>query len=304
MGSFRPFFSVIVPTCNRTQQLSACLRALSAQTYPLNRFELIIVNDGAATLSEPEIEKLRKRLRVRLVTQTHSGPAAARNYGVKHAAGSFLAFTDDDCTPNPNWLHALAGRFASHPDCALGGRTINGVPDNPYSTASQLLVDYLYAHYNSDPQRATFFTSNNLALPAKRFHAVGGFDAGWKRAAGEDRDLCDRWLASGYGMMYVPEAEVEHLHALTWLDFARQHFDYGRGAFFFRNTSAERRGLPLRLERPSFYLRSLGYPFSQTRPAKAVICTSLILAAQAANAAGFFWERRAHWVNCSMQKSR
>ncbi|MEX0806581.1 MAG: glycosyltransferase [Candidatus Binatia bacterium] len=294
MTIFRPFFSVIVPTYERAQQLSACLRALSGQTYPHDCFEVIVVNDGGTTLPKRVIEGFVKVFKVKLVTQTHSGPAAARNYGVKHATGDFLAFTDDDCAPAPNWLQALAGRFAALPDCAVGGRTINGVPDNPYSTVSQLLVDYLYAHCNSDPERATFFTSNNLALPAKAFHAIGGFDAVWKRAAGEDRELCDRWLANGHQMIYAPEAVVEHLHSLTWRTFARQHFNYGRGAFYFHKTCAGRRQIPVKVERISFYMRTLRYPFSRARPAKAVIFASLMMGAQAANAAGYFWERRSH----------
>jgi glycosyltransferase involved in cell wall biosynthesis len=292
MGSSRPFFSVVVPTYERGQQLSACLRALSGQTYPHDRFEVIVVNDGGTTFPKRQVEGFGKTLKVRFVAQIHSGPAAARNYGVKHATGDFLAFTDDDCAPAPNWLQALAARFASLPDCALGGRTVNGVPNNLYSTVSQLLVDYLYAHCNSDPQRATFLTSNNLALPAKCFHAIGGFDAAWKRAAGEDRELCDRWLANGHRMIYVPEAVVEHIHPLTWRSFVRQHFNYGCGAFYFHNTCAGRRQIPIRVEHPSFYLRILRYPFCRAHPAKAAICTSLMMGAQVANAAGFFWERR------------
>ncbi len=294
MGISRPFFSVIVPTYERAQQLIVCLRALSGQTYPHDRFEVIVVNDGGTTFPKPEVEEFVKTLNVRFVTQNHSGPASARNYGVKHATGDFLAFTDDDCAPAPNWLQALADRFASLPDCALGGRTINGVADNLYSTVSQLLVDYLYAHCNSDPQRSTFLTSNNLALPVKCFHAIGGFDAAWKRAAGEDRELCDRWLANGHRMIYVPEAVVEHIHPLTWRSFVRQHFNYGRGAFYFRSACAVRRQIPVRVERPSFYLRTLRYPFRRARPAKAVVWTTLMIGAQVANAAGFFWERRLH----------
>lgn len=290
MGIFRPFFSVIVPTYERAQQLSACLRALSWQTYPRDRFEVIVVNDGGTTSPEPEVEAFLKTLKVRLLTQTHSGPAAARNYGAQHAIGDFLAFTDDDCAPAPNWLQALAAGFASLPYCALGSRTINGVPDNAYSTVSQLLIDYLYAHCNSDPKRATFLTSNNLALPAKGFQAIGGFDAAWKRAAGEDRELCNRWASHGYRMVYVPEAVVEHVHTLTWRTFFRQHFNYGRGALYFHRACARRRQGFVRLERPSFCLGTLGYPFSQARASKALVFAVLMMGAQVATAAGFFWE--------------
>jgi glycosyltransferase involved in cell wall biosynthesis len=294
VGHFRPFFSVIVPSYERAQQLNACLRALSCQSYPRDRFEVIVVNDGGTACLDSQVEAFSKHLDVKLLKQTRSGPAAARNFGARYAKGAFLAFTDDDCAPAPNWLEALAAGFTRFPDCAFGGRTINGVRDNVYSTVSQLLVDYLYANYNSDPSHARFLTSNNLAFPAKGFHAIGGFDVAWKRAAGEDRELCDRWLAAGQRMIYLPEAKVEHLHVLTWRTFVRQHFNYGRGSFYFHNTRTGRLQVPVSVERPSFYLRSLCYPFSRARPAKAVILTSLMMGAQAVNAAGFFWQRRAH----------
>jgi len=289
MAAFCPFFSVIVSTYQRVQPLRSCLRALSSQAYPHDRFEVIVVDDGSTTSPEPHVEAFEKQLNVRLLRQTHSGPAAARNHGAKHAKGTFLAFTDDDCAPSPIWLPTLAEGFATYPEAALGGRTINGLVDNAYSTTSQLVVDYLYTYCNSEPTYARFLASNNLAFPAKRFHAIGGFDASWKRAAGEDRELCDRWICNGFRMVFISEAVVEHFHSLTWRTFLRQHFNYGRGAFYFHKKRATRRGHPIRIERLSFYLRSLRYPFSQAQSCKALLAT-LILGAQAANAAGFFWE--------------
>jgi GT2 family glycosyltransferase len=285
-----PFFSVIVPTYQRARQLAVCLDALARQKYPRDGFEVLIVDDGSAISPQATVDAFRDRINVRLLAQTHSGPAAARNYGARHAVGIFLVFTDDDCAPSRTWLQTLGARFLSFPDCALGGQTINGVPDNPYSTTSQLLVDYLYDRCNSNPQQAAFVASNNLALPAERFWTLGGFDAAWNRAAGEDREFCDRWISHGYQIIYVPEAVVEHLHGLTWRTFVCQHFNYGRGAFYFRRTYARRHQQSFRVERLSFYLGTLRYPFFRAKLPKALVNAFLILAAQVANAAGFFCE--------------
>ena len=285
-----PFFSIIVPTYERARQLVICLRALAQQNYPRERFEVLVVDDGSTISPAATVNRFLDKLNVSLLSQLHSGPAAARNYGARHATGTFLAFTDDDCAPSPRWLQTLAAGFDSFPDSALGGRTINGFPNNRYSTTSQLLTDYLYARWNSDPQRATFLMSNNLALPAARFHDLGGFDPAWNNVGGEDRELCDRWLLHGYRMVYLSEAVVEHFHTLTWRTFLRQHFHYGRGGFHFHRASARRRLGFVRLERPSFYLRAVLYPLFQERASKALSSVPLILAAQVANAAGFFWE--------------
>src|SRR3990172_7747823 len=94
------------------------------------------------------------RIDATCVRQRNAGPASARNTGAAQARGEFLAFTDDDCRPAPDWLRGLALRLTQSPDCVIGGRTTNALPDNPYSSASQLLIDYLYSYYNADPDRA------------------------------------------------------------------------------------------------------------------------------------------------------
>jgi len=282
-----PFVSVIIPTYERASQLSVCLGALAAQDYPRECFEVLVVDDGSATSPEDSVETFRHQMNVRLLKQLHSGPAAARNYGAAHAKGSFLAFTDDDCVPAPGWLRSLATCFVSFPDCAVGGRTINELANNPYSTVSQLIVDYLYACWNPDPEHATFFTSNNLAVPAKCFHAVGGFDASWTRAAGEDRDLCDRLIARGYRLIYAPNTLVRHAHPLTFRTFWQQHFNYGCGAYRLHQLRSRRDARGNRFEPLTFYLKMLGYPFARTRDRKAVLLAVLLAVAQAANAAGW-----------------
>ena len=89
----------------------------------------------------------------------------------------------------------------------------------------------------------------------------------------------------------VPEAVVEHVHTLTWRTFFRQHFNYGRGAHYFHRTCARRRQGFVRIEQLSFYLATLRYPFSQARASKALVFAVLMMGAQVATAAAFFWEK-------------
>lgn len=290
MEESRPFISVIIPTYERAVQLSLCLGALAAQDYPRDRFEVLVVDDGSSTSLEPTVNTFRHRLNVRFLKQGHAGPAAARNHGAVVAKGEILAFTDDDCAPAPDWLRSLATCFVSRSGCVLGGQTINELPNNRYSTASQFIVDYLYARWNPDPDHATFFTSSNFALPAKIFHDVGGFDTGWIRAAGEDRELCDRLISHGYRLRYAPDALVRHAHLLTFRTFWRQHFNYGRGAYRLHQLRSRRDARSVCAQPLTFYLRMLGYPFARTQGRKAALLAALFAVAQAANAAGFLRE--------------
>lgn len=301
MEAKQPSLSIIIPTYARPERLASCLQSLSRLDYPRDRFQVIVVDDGSETAPETVVEGFRERFDVTLLTQSRQGPATARNTGALRAKGQFLAFTDDDCEPAANWLKALASRFAETPDCAVGGRTLNALEKNPYSVASQMLVDYLYRYYNKDPHKAIFFTSNNLALPADRFRTIGGFDATFRRAAGEDREFCDRWIHRGYRMIYAPEAVVSHSHFLNSRGFCRQHFNWGQGAFHFHQLSASREQGGLRLEPFRFYLNLLRYPFSQMQALQALLLTTSLVISQAANAAGFVWAARSNSSRRSME---
>jgi GT2 family glycosyltransferase len=281
------FFSIIIPTYNRPAQLKTCLEAISYLDYPSDRFEVIVVDDGSQTLVETVVPPFREQFDLTLLTQPNSGPAVARNTGARRAKGKFLAFTDDDCAPAASWLKKLAARFATTSRHAIGGRTLNALRCNRYSTASQAIMDFVYEYYNADPNHARFFASNNMAVPADLFHAVGGFDEGWRLAASEDRELCDRWLYCGHEMIYAPEVVVYHAHALTARGFWRQHFNYGRGAFRFHQRRSRRGSGPFRPEF-QFYIELLRYPFVK-RNRQPTLWPILALW-QLANTTGFLWE--------------
>lgn len=290
MDDHSPFFSIVVPTYRRSQQLTDCLEALVRLDYPRDRFEVIVVDDGSEVPPEDVVAPFRARLPVTLVIQPHAGPAAARNAGAARARGCVLVFTDDDCAPAGDWLARLEARFAESPGRAVGGRTVNLLVDNPYSTASQQLIDCLYGYYNAGASGAGFLASNNLAMPAEHFRAMGGFDTDFPRAAGEDRELCYRWLHHGHRMIYAPEALVHHAHHLTFGGFLRQHFNYGRAAFHFHLKRMRRGEQRVRLEPLSFYLNLLRYPLSEGRGLRAARLMALLALSQVANALGYLWE--------------
>jgi len=285
-----PLFSVIVPTFRRPSFLEGCLGALASQRYSPERFEVIVVDDGGGSVPERAVMAWTGAMQVKLITQRHAGPATARNRGAAEARGGILAFTDDDCRPAPDWLRRLDALFAAEPGCAVAGKTMNVLGENAFSSASQLLTDYLCLHYNRHPRSAAFFTSNNLAMPADKFRELGGFDATWSLAAAEDRDLCDRCLGRGMTLVYAPEIVVYHQHPLGPVSFIRQHFNYGRGAYYFRRGLARRRGQTLKLEPLAFYSRLLSYPFVALQGRRAMAAAALLAASQIATIFGFACE--------------
>lgn len=281
-----PRFTIVVPTRDRPRQLAACLEAVGALRYPREAHETLVIVDGGGPI-HPAVERAAERARARLVPQSAAGPATARNRGAAEARGEVLAFLDDDCAPDPDWLRELDAALATVPGCGAGGRTVNALTDNPYASASQALIDYLYGYYNREFARDPMFTTNNLALPRAGFREVGGFDARFSRAGGEDRELCLRWARSGRRIVYAPRAIVRHSHDLSLRRFVRQHFNYGRGAARFHEI---RESAPIP-EPASFYRELILYPWRKRSRGRAGM-SALLTLSQAANAFGYAWESR------------
>jgi GT2 family glycosyltransferase len=279
--------SIIIPTYNRPDALQRCLQSVAALACEPDSFEVIVVDDGS---HRPQAELLANAVErpVRWLRQANAGPAAARNAGAAVANGRLLCFTDDDCTPHPDWLTHLLAQFEQIPTAVLGGRTVNRLTENSYATASQLLIDYLYRHYRLPGENAPrFFTSNNLAVAANLFRQMGGFDTTMPLAGGEDREFCERWRLVARPLCLVPEAVVYHAHPLNLRRFWRQHFNYGRGAWQFRQRVAG-----VKLEPAGFYGRLLTYPWRVDKLQKRPWLMLLLALSQLANAAGYVREQR------------
>lgn len=291
MSSKHLHFSIVIPTYNRPERLQSCLQSLTELRYDRDRFEVVVVDDGSQPPLDAVVQPFVAELPLNLLRQPNGGPASARNTGAAAAQGRYLAFTDDDCQPTAHWLTALEQALQEDPEALVGGQTLNALPQNPYSTASQLLIDYLYEFYNLTPEDATFFASNNFAVPRSQYLKLQGFDTSFPLAAGEDREFCDRWRYHQLPMRYAPAMQVRHAHELTLKSFWRQHFNYGRGAFCFHQARAHRTNGTIKVEKLQFYWRLLTYPLHQLPLHQGIQVAGLMGLSQVANVAGFFWER-------------
>jgi glycosyltransferase involved in cell wall biosynthesis len=281
-----PDVSIVVPTYGRPDGLTACLEGIASLDYGLGHFEVIVVDDGGPDNLDPVLAKFRDRIRLRLIAQANRGPGAARNAGAAVAKGRLLAFVDDDCVPAERWLSALVQELEAHPDRLLGGPVLNALPDNPFSTSTQLIATYVADYYAGGRARERFFTTNNIALSAERFRELEGFDTSIPSATAEDKEFCDRWRARGYEMGWVPAAVVHHAHDLTLWRFLRQHYNYGRGLLHFRLMRRQRGAPHLLPEPPSFYLNLILYPLRSHAARRGWRFVPLLILAQLATGAG------------------
>jgi len=284
-------FSIIVPTYGRPAAITSCVEAFTCLSYPNDRFEVIVVDDGSAQPVEALLGKFRGVVELRIVRQANAGPAAARNAGLNMARGEYVAFTDDDCIAEHDWLNAFDEVFKAHPQACIGGWVANGLHSNPYSVASQLLTDHVREFFAEKNSSLLFFTTNNIAFPTAALRRIGGFFERYRLVASEDRELCYRWSTSGGTLVWEPRAQVVHAHDLMLWEFIRQHFTYGRGAYHYYlaredwNNSWPRPPL-------QFYINLLRKPLQHSEPpAAALRLIALLGLSQMATAAGYLRER-------------
>jgi GT2 family glycosyltransferase len=269
-----PAITVVVPTKDRPEALGRCLSALAAQS--LAPAEVVVVDDRSADArAVARMAATAGRGRVRLVAGQGRGPAAARNLGARTASARVVAFTDDDCRPDPGWLAAIAAAFEGGA-VVVAGPTVVGEPASTATRAAQVVTNHLLdATLDRRAGTVGFAPTCNLAAPAEVLARVP-FDESFPAAAGEDRDWCDRLAAAGTAIAYVPGMLVRHHPELDLRRFWRQQVRYGEGAHRYRAAAAGRARPPAR-----FYVDLLVEGFRQGPSVGA-----LVVAAQVATAVG------------------
>jgi len=171
--------SIIIPTFNRAVTLKNNLSTFINQNYPKNNFEIIIVDDGSTDNTQEIITNLIKEKRqidIKYYYKKNEGPAKARNFGIKQAVGEIIAFSDDDCRPDENWIKEMNSSFSKDEIVGVGGKIIS-LKKEATAFTHQIDCDY-----------ADSFPSGNVAYLKTALKKVGGFDESL-RFSNEDNEL-------------------------------------------------------------------------------------------------------------------
>lgn len=203
--------SVVAATYRRPHLLEQLLESLAAQTFPREDFEVVIVDDGSGDETIGTLERWRDRedLPLRFTSQENSGPAAARNRGYRMAKAPLIAFTDDDCIAEPEWLAGLVAYMDAHPDVAGVGGLIKRREERLLSR----FVDHVarMGHKVRDGVVFVLITAN-ACYRRDALEAVGGFDERIPWPEGEDADLSRKVLEDGGSLGVEASAVVAHRH--------------------------------------------------------------------------------------------
>src|SRR5713226_8645751 len=110
-----PYVSVILPCLNRKEWLLEAIAALRTQTYPSDRYEIIIVDNGSTDGTWEWLQETSKEsgvaLRCFLNRTCYKTPSGSRNVGIRHARGEIVGFTDSDCVVYGDWIEKGVLRF-------------------------------------------------------------------------------------------------------------------------------------------------------------------------------------------------
>ncbi len=201
-NSSKPFVSVIIPTYHDWERLNLCIEALKTQTYPQERFEVIIVNN--APENEPPALNLPSNFT--MIAEEKAGSYAARNAGINAARGHILAFTDSDCIPSPEWIAAGVNGLSRDADRVAGSVELFFKSDKPNVTE---IYDKV-AGFRQERDARLYGTCPTANMMARRgvFDSVGLFDA--SLFSGGDIEWGLRALEAGFSIVYCPEAKVLH----------------------------------------------------------------------------------------------
>ena len=204
MSNLYPFVSIIIPTYKDWDRLKICLNALNDQSYPYNKFEVVVINNDTNNLPPYKINNLN----VKLINEKTIGSYAARNAGIKIAKGDIFAFTDSDCIPSKNWLREGIKKIISTNQNSIVAGSINIFPkinNNPnifeLFSMNFELNQFLYVKNKR-------FASANVFIKREVIENLGNFNSSIK--SGADFELASRAEKKNILILYCKESMVLH----------------------------------------------------------------------------------------------
>jgi glycosyltransferase involved in cell wall biosynthesis len=194
--------TVVIPTYNRQESLCRTLNALARQTLSNAEFEVVVVSDGSTDATDVVLAEFAtsRRLILRWFTQENSGPAVARNLGMKLARGEVVVFIDDDVEPIPEFLERHLAHHALDDKVVVIGPLS---PDPRWTGQEPAWIAWEHAklqgiykmfkpggRYAGCDAGYEHFYSGNASVRREWLLEVGGFNTEFKRQ--EDVELAAR----------------------------------------------------------------------------------------------------------------
>jgi len=195
----QPLVSFVIPVRNGAARLQACLASIKKDTYPADRVEILVADNG----STDDTALVAEAAGARVLFVPELSVAAVRNIAAREAAGDVLAFVDADHEIDPGWICSAVE--------ALRTPGVVGVGAPYYPPKDGTWVQRMYdgfRDHRSESGPVEWLGSGNLAVTRSVFIAAGGFDDRLETC--EDVDLCQRLRMKGGQLMQEPRMRTTH----------------------------------------------------------------------------------------------
>lgn len=218
--------SVVIPTLNRLEDLKKCIEALKRQDLPKSRFEIIVVDNGSTDGTMEFLKAKADAGVLRFLEQKKPGASSARNLGVRSSDARFIAFTDDDCIAEPDWLSTLLAGFPDDGRCAGVGGPI--LPQNPENVISRYWSRCRVWDNMGREGRAVHIPTMNVLYLRSVLLEVGIFN---EEVVGvEDIHLSRKITKEKYELRYLKGGTVHHKDPTDVRSLYRKCWLSGRGS--------------------------------------------------------------------------
>jgi cellulose synthase/poly-beta-1,6-N-acetylglucosamine synthase-like glycosyltransferase len=206
MNSQYPFVSIIIPHFNDPVRLEHCLTRLNNQTYPADRYEIIVVDNGSDQSPEGVTAVSNHS---RLLFENKPSSYAARNHGITEAHGEIIAFTDSDCLPELDWIEQGIRTITQDDQIGFIAGKVDVFPmDHKHPTIVEQYEMLRAFPIQEFMERWHFGVTANIFTWRNVFSEIGNFDEMLK--SGGDTDWCQRVYNAGYKIAYADEVCVKH----------------------------------------------------------------------------------------------
>jgi GT2 family glycosyltransferase len=208
--------AIVIATYNRPDFVRACLEHLGRQTVAPRR---VVVVDASPDLRTREVVRAFPKVEYRRNEKGRGSTATSRALGLEGLDEDIVAFVDDDAFPEPTWLEQLIQPYVDRDVAAVGGRALNGQPDEATEGIGEiglLLPDgRLTGWFAADPGRnvdVDHMLGANMSVRLSAVRVLGGIrDFYPGTCLREETDIALRMRRAGMRIVYTPTAVVRHV---------------------------------------------------------------------------------------------
>ena len=215
--------SVVVPFYNVAEYVEDCAKALLAQNYPEDHYEIIMIDNNSTDRSA---EIVRRYPHIKLLFEPMAGAYFARNRGFAESRGAVIAFTDSDCVPSPEWLRNISKAMLRPQTGIVIGCRRFAFKSLGLSILSDYECEKTNYIFSGRVKEIYYGYTNNMAVRRSLFEKIGPFI---QMKRGADVIFVHRAIEeySCDVVQYLPDICIRHLEITSIWKYFRKMNIYG-----------------------------------------------------------------------------